>query len=137
MHSRILIVDGFLDHAISYSAVLEGGGFDVVRAQDGNGILRLLGDARPDVILMDAALPDGRGTDVAQGVCRRQRGMCIPVVLVAAGDSVPAAGLERVPGVRAVIFKPCRPRTLLDTVEGVLRWRRCFGHPPAGGCFFA
>jgi two-component system response regulator EvgA len=69
MSLRVVIVD---DHAIfrrSARKLLQRDGFDVVgEAEDGAGGLELARRLVPDVVLLDVALPDMSGFDVAEFV---------------------------------------------------------------------
>jgi DNA-binding NarL/FixJ family response regulator len=66
MNERVLIVD---DHPLTRSALaslLRGNGFDVVgEAADGASALELALQLDPQVVLLDVALPDRSGFDVA------------------------------------------------------------------------
>ena len=67
MAVRVVIVD---DHAVfrrSARKLLELGGFDVVgEAADGAAGLALARELEPDLVLLDVALPDMSGFDVAE-----------------------------------------------------------------------
>lgn len=72
MALRVVIVD---DHAVfrrSARRLLELDGFDVVgEAADGASGLALAGELEPDVVLLDIALPDMSGFDVAERLSGR------------------------------------------------------------------
>jgi len=66
---RVMVVD---DHPMWRDAVardLTEAGYDVVAtAADGAQALRVIGAARPDVVVLDLQLPDTSGVDVTRGV---------------------------------------------------------------------
>ena len=64
--TTILIVDDHPAFRRSARRLLEGEGFDVVGvAVDGTSALRAVDETAPDVVLLDIALPDSSGFDVA------------------------------------------------------------------------
>jgi DNA-binding NarL/FixJ family response regulator len=63
----VLIVDDHGAFRASAHTLLELDGFDVVgEAEDGARGLQLVGELAPDVVLLDIALPDMSGFDVAE-----------------------------------------------------------------------
>jgi DNA-binding NarL/FixJ family response regulator len=66
---RVMVVD---DHPMWRDAVardLDEAGYDVVAtAADGAQALRVVGAARPDVVVLDLQLPDASGVDVTRGL---------------------------------------------------------------------
>ncbi len=131
MESPLLIVDGVLDGRLTAGQVLAEAGYPVRHASGVEQLIRLIPDLKPRLVLFGSP-PDGE--DPAAKVCRMSHGTCIPVVLmVPAGCQAPAVG--RVPGLRAVVFTPCRPRTLLEVVQNALFWKRCPHQISPAGCF--
>jgi DNA-binding NarL/FixJ family response regulator len=67
MATTVVIVDDHRTFRQSAHALLELDGFKVVgEAQDGASGLDLVRDLEPDVVLLDIALPDMSGFDVAE-----------------------------------------------------------------------
>jgi DNA-binding NarL/FixJ family response regulator len=67
--ARLLIVDDHAGFRAMARAVLESAGFEVVaEAVDAASALALAAAQRPDVVLLDIALPDGDGFDVCQSL---------------------------------------------------------------------
>jgi len=63
----VLIVDDHLGFRRSARTMLELDGFDVVgEAEDGAAGLRLARELEPDLVLLDIALPDMNGFEVAE-----------------------------------------------------------------------
>jgi two-component system OmpR family response regulator len=60
MEGRILIVEDEQAIAAFVQTALERDGFDVKSVGDGSGALQALDSFRPDLILLDLALPDRR-----------------------------------------------------------------------------
>jgi CheY-like chemotaxis protein len=91
----ILVVD-HRDMREALAMVLRSEGFRVVSAADGSEALDVVTSERPDLILLDYAMP---GLDGA-GFCRvyRQRGGEAPVVLMTAGLLVTLADAALIDG---------------------------------------
>jgi len=122
MEGRLLVVDGDprvreeLGRALGYE------GFDVAAASDASGALAEFRAAPPDLLLMEARLPDEDGLEV----CRRLRGegARVPILIVTGRDAVAdrIAGLEA--GADDYLVKPFSTAELIARVRALLRRRR-------------
>jgi len=93
-------------------------GYGVHAVASGEAALDRIGDATPDVVVLDVMLPDLDGFEV----CRRlRRDSEIPVIMLTArGDDFDVvAGLEA--GADDYVVKPVEPRVLDARVRAVLR----------------
>ena len=86
------------------AGILEAAGFEVTRVDSALEAAGRINRDVPDLIIVDA--PDVPESLAAPGV---------PIVMVADVGGPEPAGAQR------VIYKPCRPRTLIERVEHVLR----------------
>jgi DNA-binding NarL/FixJ family response regulator len=69
MRPTVLIVDDHAGFRASARSMLELEGFDVVgEAEDGSSGIGLTQELRPDVVLLDIALPDASGFEVAERI---------------------------------------------------------------------
>ena len=97
MSARVLVVDDQPLNVKLLEAKLTAEYYDVVTAADGLEALRIAGDVRPDIILLDVMMPGIDGYEV----CRRLKGdpelNHIPVVMVTALD----AAADRIRGIDA------------------------------------
>jgi len=110
----ILVVDD--DPAVSSFLIqfLEGEGYQVAAAHDGESALSAAEKLRPHVITMDMAMPgmDGRA---AMAALRRDPELSgIPVLVITGHDGVPSEAAD------AVLLKPLDPDRLLAAIEGLL-----------------
>ena len=116
--SRILIIDADVSLARSLGDLLAIEGHDVERADRGAvGFSRVLG-RRPDLVILDPALPDMNGLDL----CRDLAGRAVaPILIVSAsaqeGDKV--RGLDL--GADDYVTKPFLTGELLARIRVVLR----------------
>jgi DNA-binding NarL/FixJ family response regulator len=98
---RVLIVDDHPGFRRSARRMLELDGFEVVgEAEDGASAVALARELRPDVVLLDIALPDRSGFDVADEL----RGTRAKIVLVSSRDR--SAYGSRIAAANAVEFIP-------------------------------
>jgi DNA-binding NarL/FixJ family response regulator len=85
MGRRLLIVDDHAGFRASARRILEAHGFDVVgEAEDGESAVMLARELGPEVVLLDLALPDIDGFEVA--VRLRDEGVSAAVVLTSSRD---------------------------------------------------
>lgn len=66
MVKQVLVVDGDRNFASSLSLLLEGAGLAVSQAHDAASGLASLHASTPDVVVIDTALPDRDGLELAQ-----------------------------------------------------------------------
>ena len=116
--SRILVVDDDRDVRGLVRELLERAGATVREARDGREALRILYDARPDLVVLDVAMPDLDGWATLE----RIRDMTeVPVLMLTAHD----AELEKVRGLQGgaddYVTKPFGRQELLARCEGLLR----------------
>jgi diguanylate cyclase (GGDEF)-like protein len=115
----ILVADARPGDLIVVAGQLRALGYNVILAEGVTGALQHLAQARPDLILLDATLPDMEGLEV----CRRARAGLdpIPVILVTGrkqtGARLPAYG----PGVADYIAKPLQAHEVAARVATHLR----------------
>ena len=118
MTSTVLIVD---DHPIVRSAVtmlLTGTDFSVVAsAANARSALAAITDHRPDMVILDIAMPGGSGLDVLRSL--RENGDLRPVIILTAGiDDYPLAEAMSL-GVDGIVLKSSDPAYLLTCLEAV------------------
>lgn len=123
MAAKVLLVDDEPDALKTYFDILTSAGYEVRAASTGEMALESINGYRPDVILLDIRLPGKDGIDVARELSRRPETADIPVVMITALTSFSTgSGMADLPAIRRFIYKPCRPRTLLEGVEDALRY---------------
>ena len=123
----VLIVDDQPDNLYMYARYLDGQGeYRVITAMNGTEALLKARRFRPNVILLDLAMPTMSGYDVARALAADEATRAIPIVLVSAyasqADAVAALGdssfASFVGEVAAgYVSKPCLPEVLLQHVQ--------------------
>lgn len=79
VQKRILVVDDNVDAAASLAAVLRTMGHEVFVAHGGRAALAVLANARPDIALLDIAMPGMSGYELARHI-RSQAGAAVRIV---------------------------------------------------------
>jgi DNA-binding response OmpR family regulator len=121
--SRILIVEDFVDSRDMYMEFLEAQGFEVAGAGDGLTALKSIEDARPDVVVLDVALPKLDGLSVLRRLRADPRYAKLPVLTLSASLGADYKQLAMAAGATAALEKPCLPEELLQAVRHALRQR--------------
>ena len=80
--NKILIVDDDVPIQILYADELTEEGYDVITTGDGVGLLGLIEEARPDVVVLDIRLGESNGLDLLQDI--RNNYYELPVILCSA-----------------------------------------------------
>ena len=126
MPRKILVVDDEPKMVRLVRTYLEGAGFNVVVAYDGQEALSVFRYERPDLIVLDLMLPEIDGLDVARTL-RRTSDVPIIMLTARAEEADRLVGLEL--GADDYVVKPFSPRELVARVRAVLRRAN---PPPAG-----
>jgi two-component system cell cycle response regulator DivK len=118
-HTLVLLVDDLEDQREMYREYLEFAGYVVVVARDGfEGIDRALRE-RPDVVVMDLAMPGLDGFEATERLKVLERTRRIPVIALTAHGELPREWALRA-GCAAYLRKPCFPDELAMAIEDVL-----------------
>jgi CheY-like chemotaxis protein len=115
----VMIVDDVQDIRDLYEQFFELQGARVITAESGVSALQVVLFHRPDVIVLDFAMPLLTGHDVIRSLKGDARTRTIPVVVVSGQHDARRAALEA--GADAYIQKPVLPDRLLAEVLRVLR----------------
>lgn len=118
---RILVTDDDPSVLESVTWLLEESGFDVTPARSGEECLGLLDQRRPDLLVLDLALPDTEGYALLERLKSDPERVDLPVLVLSALPPEEAA--VRALGLGAVDFvrKPYRPKELVARVQAHLR----------------
>ena len=119
MSARILIVEDHPTMREAMRLVLEGEGFDIDEASDGDQALAAVHDERPDLVLLDMSIPGPSGSEVLAAVKSDPATSEVRVIVVTAtGEEGRAAAMTA--GADHYFTKPFSPIALLQAVEEVL-----------------
>ena len=115
----VMIVDDVQDIRELYERFFEYEGARVITAADGVSALQVVLFHRPDVIILDVAMPQINGVDVIRSLKGDPRTREIPVVVVSGQHDMRKTALEA--GADAYVRKPVLPDQLLQQVKRTLR----------------
>jgi CheY-like chemotaxis protein len=117
MPARVLIVEDYEDAREMYALYLASVGYEVDLAADGHQALARARAQRPDVIVLDIALPMLDGLAVIRVLRGEESTARVPIITLSAsaGPQVSAAAVEA--GADLVLEKPCLP----DDLEMAIR----------------
>ncbi len=121
----ILVVDDEDDIRRLLKRVLTDRGYRVIEADRGTVALRLVKEHAPDLIVLDAMLPEMHGFEICRRIKGSEKYGQIPIVMISAvyrGWRF-AEDLKQNYGVDAYIEKPFRITEVTKAIEGVLSAR--------------
>ncbi|HEX7152694.1 MAG TPA: response regulator transcription factor [Thermoanaerobaculia bacterium] len=113
---RVLVIDDDLPLRGMLAAALRQHGFQVVLAGDGAEGHRALTLHRPDVVLLDLAMPEVNGWDFLQKLKETGHLGKVPVVVLSAHVRVEPQALLQM-GVAAILPKPFNLPELITVIE--------------------
>ena len=116
--SLVLVVEDEPEIAELLEDYLRSNDYRTERAGDGNQALTLFRAAKPDLVLLDIALPELSGTEVLKKIRAEST---VPVIMLTARaeETDKIVGLEL--GADDYVTKPFRPREVMARVKAALR----------------
>lgn len=117
----VMIADDTVDGRELYSQHLRQRGYVVVTADDGAAAVRVALEHRPDVIVMDLAMPQFDGLTAIEKIKQDPRGRRARVILLTGYPMDSVARGARELGVDTYLTKPCLPHELERHVAALRR----------------
>ena len=116
----VLVADDNDDILALVTFRLERAGYTVIQARDGQEALRMAGEHRPHLAILDLMMPRLDGYEVTRGIRRDPAIADMPVVLLTARaqEADVARGFDV--GADDYIRKPFSPQELLSRVQAIL-----------------
>ena len=118
--NRILIIEDNEQNLYLATFILEKHGYQVIQARDGSEGIRLAGQCRPDLVLLDIQLPGMDGYEVAQKLRSNLALDGVPIVAVTSYAMVGDRERALATGCSGYIEKPINPDTFVAEVEAHL-----------------
>jgi DNA-binding response OmpR family regulator len=115
----VLVIEDDIDARHIYSEFLRSKRFTVFTAVDGRVGLDKISELRPDLIVLDLAMPRVDGWTVLQHVRESSVSAGIAVVVVSAVSDARDAAFKA--GCDAYLAKPCSPETLYLQIRALTR----------------
>lgn len=123
MPFSILIADDYEDNRELLRLILEAAGYGVREARNGRECVSMIGEAVPDLCLIDLSMPilDGWGVLAELRAAEKTRALpCVAVTAFSDADRTRPATEE---GFDAYITKPFKSKELLETIARLLEER--------------
>ena len=116
----VLIADDDEDILALVRATIERSGHEVMAVGDGAAALSAMAERRPDLAVLDIAMPELDGLEVLRRLRADNETRDLPVILLTA--QAQAADVERgfATGASAYVRKPFSPRDLATRVDDLL-----------------
>jgi DNA-binding response OmpR family regulator len=115
----VLLVDDDNEIIESMRAVLEGRGYRILVARDGNAGLSVAERENPDLIVLDMMMPKKSGFLVLEKLKGRPGGL-IPTIMITGNEGSRHRAYAEMLGVRDYIRKPFAMEKLIRAVDVVL-----------------
>lgn len=119
MAKKLLVIEDKDAERLAIARLLEGAGYYVAVARDGEKAGDVIAGERPDLILLDMIIPVHDGWEFLED--RRQRGRFadIPVLMVT-GLSIASERWAQDLGAQGLVKKPINPSALMAAIESIL-----------------
>ena len=116
----ILIVEDNLDNLSIYTTILRFHGFEVMSAGDGVTALNMVRTSRPDLILMDIAIPVVDGWEVTRRLKDDPATAQIPIIVLTAHALSSDRDRAYMEGADGYISKPADPSAVVNEIRRIL-----------------
>ncbi len=119
--ATVLIVDDSPTETHVIRGIVEGGGYQVITADNGEQGVAEAAESRPDLILMDVVMPGMNGFQATRQLSRNPETAEIPIIMVSTKNQETdrAWGLRQ--GARDYVVKPVGASELLSKIKTVLQ----------------
>ncbi len=117
----VLIADDDYMQRLPMSAALEGAGFLVEEAENGNQAFELYQQNKPDLVILDVIMPDMDGFETCRRIRASAAGKHIPILMLTALDNVDSINQAYRDGATDFLTKPVNWTLLGHKVNYLLR----------------
>lgn len=117
---KILAVDDDQSLLNLLGEVLGRSGYQVDLAVDGATAMRMFREERPDLAIIDLAMPEIDGFQVIEQMRADKDGAQLPIIVLSAHEDDDKRARASTLGVRAYLVKPMLPRDLVAQIEALL-----------------
>ena len=116
---HVLLVEDEDNIALALEILITRAGYDLRRVRDGASALEALQSAPPDLVVLDAMIPNGSGVEICQHIREDARLSAVPILMVSAAG--PAAERKALAlGADAFLLKPFDTRDLTREIARLL-----------------
>jgi len=119
--SKVLVVDDNRTYLEAISSLLSESGLEVSTAMDGVEAMDIIGQQKPDVVVLDIVMPGMNGYEVCREVKKDESTKHIRIVVCSTKDQVFDIEWAKRNQADAYVTKPFKPQELLATIKQQLR----------------
>lgn len=116
---KILVVEDSPTTRRQITDILEGAGYDVITAADGEAALELVREHHPELVVLDIVLPKKNGYQVCRNI-KADPELAIKVMMLTAKDQEKDRIWGQRQGADGYLSKPVNANELLATVGGMI-----------------
>lgn len=120
-NTTILVVDDVTDNLILISLALQNNGYRVLTAKSGEEAIKIAQIARPDLILMDIAMPDVDGLTATRRIRKHPELRHLPVIALTAFETLGFRQAALEAGFDGYLTKPIDFEKLTNLINVFLR----------------
>src|SRR5436309_13264102 len=118
--ASILAVDDSASMRQMVTFTLQGAGYEVVEAQDGEQALGIAQSTKVNLVLTDVNMPKMDGIALTGALRALPHNKCTPILLLTTESAPEKKQAGKAAGATGWIVKPCNPDQLLATIKKVL-----------------
>jgi DNA-binding response OmpR family regulator len=118
--TQILVVDDEVGALTLIGIMLERGGFEVLKAQDGYTALDMLSHVTPALIILDVMMPGLNGIELCRLIREHPATASTPVVILSARGDPASVQMGMDAGADDYLQKPILHHDLLTKIRAVL-----------------
>lgn len=120
--TRVLIIEDNEDNLSLMRLLLERAEYEVLAAEDGKTGLEIAGKEQPEIILLDLAMPEMDGWEVARELKANILTQNIPIIAITAHGLPKDRERAFEAGCDAFVIKPFSVANLIDEIEKLTDW---------------
>lgn len=121
VHRRVLVAEDEFDLRILLQEHLAQQGYEVLLAEDGVRAMRMIHESRPDLIILDYAMPRMTGYQVLAELHQHPELAAVPVIILTGAAGPLPMEFASVHGARRYVKKPFDLAELDQHIQAVLR----------------
>jgi twitching motility two-component system response regulator PilH len=118
--ARILIVDDSPSQLLGIKRIVEKLGHETLSAEDGAAGVEVAKQEKPDLILMDLAMPNLNGFQATRTISKNPDTAHIPIILVTTKDQETDKVWGMRQGAKAYVTKPIKEEDLVKALQEFL-----------------
>ena len=130
---QILIADDVTENRALWVAVLTALDFQVTEVENGWQALQEVAQARPDLVLIDLAMPILDGWETIRSLRRAPENAALPIIATSASATAEVAASSLAAGANAFVGKPIQESRLLQMMGELLKLEWLYDEVSAGG----